>query len=266
MRQNHLSFQRGSYNLFSAFMQQRFFIRPLHQHLKAVYYEDTADAFMPAAILPSNGKKMQTVSNSFRVGGEEGMAVVTEIINTMTTKTGIEYGQYISSSSYSMRELWDSINRKYYWATTQGPPFSFDETTGVYSIVGGYERGYPSFTIKAPPDKFLIYSYNVSFSGGRNNKDTSQPGEWLYPGTEVRILRPGQGPDSVGGIVLLRQGGAGEQSRENVHIQYKGCGIRCGVLRRISNLQNIYRRVKKNRSRVSRGTFADPNPMKRQAA
>lgn len=213
-------------------------------NLKAVYYEDTADAFMPAAISPSDSGEMQTVSNSFRVGGEEGMAVVTEISNTMTTKTESEYSQYISSSSYSMRELWDSINRKYYWATTQGPPFSFDETTGVYSIVGGYERGYPSFTIKAPPDKFLIYSYNVSFSGGRNNKDTSQPGERLYPGTEVRILRPGQAQTLSAELYYYDKGAQENRSAKMYIYNIRIAEFDAESFGGVSNLQNITVSVK----------------------
>ncbi len=161
-------------------------------NLKAVYYEDTADGFTPATISGSKNGEMRTVSNSFRVGGQEGMEIVRDISKTMTTKSGIEYSKYISSSSWYERELWDSVRRTYYWESYNSGPFSFNESTGVYSIEGGYERAYPSFSITAPPDKFLIYSYNMSFSGGRNNQDTSGQGERLYPGTEVRILRPGQ--------------------------------------------------------------------------
>jgi hypothetical protein len=158
-------------------------------NLKAVYYEDTAEGFRPAALSSTNGRE-QMIKNSFRVSGKEALEVKARGTVAMTTRSGIEYSKYISSSSYYRQELWDPVRRTYYWVTYQGGPFSFNEATGVY-FYGGNDYYYPSFNITAPADKFLIYSYDLSYAGGKIN-DKSQAGVKLMPSSEVRLLRPGQ--------------------------------------------------------------------------
>lgn len=173
-------------------------------NLKAVYYEDTTDGFAPATIPSSNNGKTITVSNSFRVAGQESMEVLKDQTKTMVTMSGTEYSKYISSESYYYRDIYerrltgyDKKGRPIYENVYVGTarenlyPFSFDEETKVYSISLNSEKAYMSFSITAPSDKFLVYSYNLSYAGGRIT-DTSQQGERLSPGTEVRILRPGQ--------------------------------------------------------------------------
>ena len=159
-------------------------------NLKAVYYEDTADAFSPATVTAAAGKE-QTIINCFKVAGQETMQTGTVATQTLITKSGIEYSKYISSSSTYDVELWDSVNRRYYYQTYTGSPLSFTESTGTYFIQGSGDHTYPIFNITAPADKFLIYSYVLSYAGGNIN-DTSQIGERLHSGTEIRILRPGQ--------------------------------------------------------------------------
>ncbi len=148
-------------------------------NLKAVYYCDTTDGFIPKALSDAKEGQMQAVSGSFRVAGQETVQTIAEKAGSMAAvKSKTELDKYISYSSESRFGKYDY----------PGPSYTFDAAAGSYTVQSIPETSYLYFTITAPADKFILYSYATSFT----DRTTVNTGglETLYG--NVRILRPGK--------------------------------------------------------------------------